>query len=79
MQLALICNGMRGRSAGRFDIGFREISSYEQHVQYVIFSPISRESNCEAGANTRAPASGRLTADSRGLRGRAASATDAAL
>lgn len=50
MQLALICNGMRGRSAGRFDIGFREISSYEQHVQYVIFSPISRYSFSGAGS-----------------------------
>ncbi len=50
MQLALICNGMQGRSAGRFDIGFREISSYEQHVQYVIFSPISRYSFSGAGS-----------------------------
>ncbi|WP_261535809.1 hypothetical protein [Burkholderia multivorans] len=79
MQLALICNGMQGRSAGRFDIGFREISSYEQHVQYVIFSPISRESNREAGVRTRARASGRLTVDSRGQRGHAATATDVAL
>ncbi|MCO8627920.1 hypothetical protein [Burkholderia multivorans] len=79
MQLALICNGTRGRSAGRFDIGFREISSYEQHVQYVIFSPISRESNREVGVRTRARASGRLTVDSRGQTERAATATDAAL
>lgn len=74
MQLALICNGMRGRSAGRFDIGFREISSYEQHVQYVIFSPISRYSFSGAGSRYArtcvGPAHGRFARSDRARRDR---------
>lgn len=74
MQLALICNGMRGRSAGRFVIGFREISSYEQHVQYVIFSPISRYSFSGAGRRHArtcvGPAHGRFARSDRARRDR---------